>query len=92
MRIEELFSVRGRIALVTAAIEDEGQREVIDSAPMKRMGNLGPFVTPSIVASINTATGAPVASMVLVTALWLAAGAMLTFVLRPAPATQFAIA
>jgi MFS family permease len=61
-------------------------------ALISSLGNLGPFVTPSIVASINSATGTPVASMVLVIALWLAAGAMLTYVLRPAPATQFAIA
>ena len=61
-------------------------------ALISSLGNLGPFVTPSIVASINSATGTPVTSMILVAILWIAAGLMLTFILRPAPATRFAMA
>lgn len=61
-------------------------------ALISSLGNLGPFVTPSIVASINSATGTQMASLVLVMVLWLAAGAILTYVLRPVPSTKFAIA
>jgi len=57
-------------------------------ALISSLGNLGPFVTPSIVASINKATGTPVASMILVAVLWIVAGLMLTFILRPAPASS----
>lgn len=61
-------------------------------ALISSLGNLGPFVTPSLVASINSATGTQVASLAVVMTLWIAAGAILTFVLRPAPTPQLALA
>ena len=61
-------------------------------ALISSLGNLGPFVTPSLVASINSATGTQVTSLAVVMTLWIAAGAILTFVLRPAPTPQLALA
>jgi MFS family permease len=61
-------------------------------ALISSLGNLGPFVMPSITTWINTATGTPVNSMYLVIALYLAAGGILLYVLRPAASTRLAMA
>ncbi|HMO46460.1 MAG TPA: MFS transporter [Rubrivivax sp.] len=55
-------------------------------ALISSLGNLGPFVMPSVSTWINTTTGAPVMSLYLMIALWLGAALILIAVVRPAAA------
>ena len=59
-------------------------------ALISSLGNLGPFVMPSITTWLNTSTHSPVTSMYLVIALFLLSGALLTLVMRPAAHSQLA--
>lgn len=61
-------------------------------ALISSLGNLGPFVMPSIVARLVGATGSQSASLALVVILWLLAGLMLAAILRPAESPRLAIA
>ena len=61
-------------------------------ALISSLGNLGPAVMPSITTWITTTTGTPVNSMYLVIALYVFAGAMLTWILRPAGQARLAMA
>jgi nitrate/nitrite transporter NarK len=61
-------------------------------ALISSLGNLGPAVMPSITTWINTTTGTTVNSMYLVIALYVFAGAMLTWILRPAGRERLAMA
>jgi D-galactonate transporter len=53
-------------------------------ALISSLGNLGPAAMPAVTAWINSATGTPVASMLLVIALWMVSGLILLRVIRPA--------
>ena len=63
-------------------------------ALISSLGNLGPFVMPSITTWINTTTGSPVYSLYLMMALWISSALVLLVVLRPAAAgrSRFATA
>lgn len=52
-------------------------------ALISSLGNLGAAAFPPITTAINTATGSPVMSMYLVTALYLLSGAIFLYILRP---------
>ncbi|HEV8096796.1 MAG TPA: MFS transporter [Burkholderiales bacterium] len=55
-------------------------------ALVSSLGNLGPAVMPTITTWLNTTTGTPVNSMYLVIALYVMAGAILGYVMRPVAA------
>jgi len=55
-------------------------------ALVSSLGNLGPAVMPTITTWINTTSGTPVNSMYLVIALYVVAGAILGYVMRPVAA------
>ncbi len=57
-------------------------------ALVSSLGNLGPFVMPSVVAFVNTKTGTNTASLYLVAALWLAAGLLLMVAVKAKTAAQ----
>jgi D-galactonate transporter len=77
-----------------AAISEYIPRETAAGgiALISSLGNLGPAVMPLITTSINTATGTPASSMLLVTALYLLAGGTLAYVMRPAGSPRLATA
>ena len=53
-------------------------------ALISSLGNLGPFVMPSIVVWLNSTTGSPVYSLYLMMALWIGSALILLAVLREA--------
>ena len=53
-------------------------------AMVSSLGNLGPAVMPWITTRITTATGSPTTSLYLVGAMWITAGVLLIFIMRPA--------
>lgn len=61
-------------------------------ALISSLGNLGPFMMPSITTWINTTTGTPVNSMYLVVTLYLLSGLILLYVFRPATSVRLAMA
>ena len=56
-------------------------------ALISSIGNLGAAVSPSVTGAITTSTGSPVYSMYLVMALYVCAGLILLWAVRPAPAS-----
>lgn len=60
-------------------------------ALISSLGNLGAAVSPSVTGAINTATGTPTYSMLLVMALYLLSGALLLLVVRAARAPALAM-
>lgn len=61
-------------------------------ALVSSLGNLGPAALPPITTWITTTTGSPVSSMYVVAALYVVAGAVLVYVMRPAGSPRLAIA
>ena len=61
-------------------------------ALISSLGNLGPALMPPITTWINRTTGTPVNSMYLVAALYLLAGVVLLYTMRPAPTRRLAMA
>jgi nitrate/nitrite transporter NarK len=57
-------------------------------ALISSLGNLGAAVSPSVTGAINSATGTPTYSMVLVRALYLMSGALLLWTVKSAAAAQ----
>jgi sugar phosphate permease len=56
------------------------------------LGNIGPAIMPPIVIAINTATGGQQTSLYMVAALYVFAGALMLYVMRPAPAMDSRLA
>ena len=61
-------------------------------ALISSLGNLGPFVMPSVTTWINSTTGSPVYSLYLMMALWMGAALILLAVLRSADASRTQLA